>query len=278
MKTLQRHRRHRQPRADGGFVLLEAIVSIALITILMTALTALFVTTMKVTNHQRSSQGAIRLATDAIDNARGLGAANLTTTPTQQTIGNVTYSVTPTKSRCSMAADGSCSDDSSGTYVRYSVLIAWTSADCGTSPCTYRTSVVLSAAPDPTFLAGGPTATTASTTTTTTTETTAPSSPTGFGFSIPPHSVLLVGDCASAVTLTDDLVQYVTGASGAQNLTFQKIFSNLGDVTVVGQQLSIMQPCVGIVAPGTYTATVSATDSTLGVSAQSVFAITVATS
>jgi type II secretory pathway pseudopilin PulG len=277
--TLFPPRRHRRPRADGGFVLLEAIVSIALITILMTALTALFVSTMKVTDHQRTNQSAVRLATDVIDNARGLGAANVTTTPTQQTIGNVTYTVTPTQEPCSLAADGSCADDPAGKYVRYGVLIEWSGPDCGASPCKYRTSVVLSAAPDPTFLAGGPTSTSSSpTTTTSTTETVPPSTSAGFGFSVPPHSVLLVNDCGSAVTLTDDLVQYVTGASAPENLTFQKIFSSLGDVMVTGQQLSIKQPCTGNVAAGTYTATVSVTDSGLGISAQSNFAITVATS
>lgn len=59
-------------RSDEGFVLLESIISITLITVLMAALTVLFVNAMQATVHQRASQGAIRIATDQIDQARGL--------------------------------------------------------------------------------------------------------------------------------------------------------------------------------------------------------------
>ena len=60
---------------DDGFVLLESIVAIALITVLMVALTSLFISAMQGTAHQRATQGAIRIATDEIDQARGFSAA-----------------------------------------------------------------------------------------------------------------------------------------------------------------------------------------------------------
>lgn len=57
---------------DRGFILLESIVAIVIITILMTALTTMFITTMHATTNQRGAQNAIRIATDEIDQARGL--------------------------------------------------------------------------------------------------------------------------------------------------------------------------------------------------------------
>lgn len=56
-------------------MLLESIIAIALITVLMIALTSLFISAMQTTAHQRATQGAIRIATDQIDQARGLSAS-----------------------------------------------------------------------------------------------------------------------------------------------------------------------------------------------------------
>jgi type II secretory pathway pseudopilin PulG len=162
-------RRHRRPRADGGFVLLEAIVSIALITILMVALTALFVSAMKVTNHQRLNQGAVRLATAAIDTARGLGPKNLPDGDAVQTVGGIEYTVKSSQEVCALDSAGACVDptnpdvdpadqtcaaDDDCPFVRYLVTISWDGAECGSSPCTYKTSLVLSAAEDPVFVSG----------------------------------------------------------------------------------------------------------------------------
>jgi type II secretory pathway pseudopilin PulG len=138
-------------------VLLESIVSIALITIIMTALTALFVTSMKVTNHQRASQNAIRIATDVIDQARGLGASNLPVSWPSQTINGVQFTITPTQQPCSMDSSGTCQPDPAGTYVRVDLAIGWTGQECPSTGCTYNTSVVLSALPDPVFLSSATT-------------------------------------------------------------------------------------------------------------------------
>jgi type II secretory pathway pseudopilin PulG len=169
MKTPQRHRRHRQPRADGGFVLLEAIVSIALITILMTALTALFVSTMKVTNHQRTNQSAVRLATDLMDQARAQGVKDCTgtgapTCPALQvlatqpapTISSITYTPTYALSWCDVPATGvpSCGNSGPKPFVQVAVTLTWSGSTCAPSGCTYQTSMVLSAAADPVFVNG----------------------------------------------------------------------------------------------------------------------------
>jgi prepilin-type N-terminal cleavage/methylation domain-containing protein len=57
---------------DGGFSLVEVMVSIMLIGIILTALTSFFVSTNSVTNYQRGKQVAVQLAGDAAERVRGL--------------------------------------------------------------------------------------------------------------------------------------------------------------------------------------------------------------
>lgn len=295
--TLFPPRRHRGQRADGGFVLLEAIVSIALITIMMTALTTLFVSAMKVTNHQRLSQSAVRLATDSIDNARGLGWETLTKDPgmyasDSRTIANTKYDVVSTYFGCDSTSGDvgfavdftSCTEVTAAAekkdFLQVRVSVGWKGADCAPGGCTYTTSVVLSTAQDPTFLAAAPWTTTSSTSTTTsaTTSTSASGMPTAFVFSVPAHSVQIASNCGHVESLTDSLVQYVMGSSDPNNLTFQLISANLAGVSVDGTQLSIKEPCKRNAAAGSFQATVSVTDGGLGKTIQSIFAINVVTS
>lgn len=59
---------------DDGFTLLEMIISIAIITIVMAALTTVYVTTLSSMSSLRIDQAASRISTDAIDQARAVGA------------------------------------------------------------------------------------------------------------------------------------------------------------------------------------------------------------
>ena len=59
---------------EGGFVLLESLVTIALITVIMTALTTFFITAMSSTSRQRSEQSATQIANSAMETVRGYGA------------------------------------------------------------------------------------------------------------------------------------------------------------------------------------------------------------
>lgn len=60
---------------DGGFLLVEAVVSVLVVTIVMSALVVLLVTVTHATGRQRSSQIAAHLVVGALDKARGVGAA-----------------------------------------------------------------------------------------------------------------------------------------------------------------------------------------------------------
>jgi type II secretory pathway pseudopilin PulG len=67
-------RRFRTGRDDRGFVLLESVIAIGLITVIMTAMTTFFVTTMNLSAKQRAQQAAVQLADSGIQKARSLGA------------------------------------------------------------------------------------------------------------------------------------------------------------------------------------------------------------
>lgn len=60
---------------DDGFLLVEAVVAVSVVTIVMSALVVLLVTVTRSTDEQRSSQVAAHIAVGALDRARGVGAA-----------------------------------------------------------------------------------------------------------------------------------------------------------------------------------------------------------
>lgn len=60
------------PGTDAGFTLVEVLVSIAVIGIMMTALTTFFVSTVAATGRQGHQQMAVQLATDAAERARSI--------------------------------------------------------------------------------------------------------------------------------------------------------------------------------------------------------------
>jgi type II secretory pathway pseudopilin PulG len=74
-ERVRRVLRSRRPESDGGFLLMESIVAISVVTIVMSALTALLVTVTQVTDHQRDEQTAARIAVSSLDRVRAIGAA-----------------------------------------------------------------------------------------------------------------------------------------------------------------------------------------------------------
>ena len=64
---------------DGGFILLESIIAIAVITVVMGAVGAEFVSGLISTSQQRTQQIAMQLADSAIEQIRALHASDLVT-------------------------------------------------------------------------------------------------------------------------------------------------------------------------------------------------------
>ena len=70
-----RPRSERRP-GDAGFVLLETLVSIGLISVVMAAFTTFFVSAVMSTNNQRATQTATRIANSAMESLRALPASD----------------------------------------------------------------------------------------------------------------------------------------------------------------------------------------------------------
>lgn len=69
--------RRRHASGEDGFVLLESIVAISIITIIMSALGVMFLGTMASANQQRAKQGAIQVADSTLETLRSLHPSSL---------------------------------------------------------------------------------------------------------------------------------------------------------------------------------------------------------
>jgi prepilin-type N-terminal cleavage/methylation domain-containing protein len=69
----------RERHDDGGFTLIEVLVAIALITMMMAALTKFFVGTGSVNNQQTGKQIAVQLADDGTERVRAIKGSSITT-------------------------------------------------------------------------------------------------------------------------------------------------------------------------------------------------------
>ena len=72
-------RRRARSSSDAGVTLLEVIVAIAVVGILMTALTSLVGRSVSVTNQQSGQQAAVQIADDALERVRSLHGPELLT-------------------------------------------------------------------------------------------------------------------------------------------------------------------------------------------------------
>lgn len=126
-----RRRTGRVRRDDGGFLLIESMVAIAVVTIVMTALAVLLISVNSATTRQRNAQTASRLAVSALDRARAVGAAGavsgrdatssntqLTTTPATPDFPANAPSVKPWLATMTPAVDSTAHDgDGAGAAV-----------------------------------------------------------------------------------------------------------------------------------------------------------------
>jgi prepilin-type N-terminal cleavage/methylation domain-containing protein len=69
--------RHQDAPPDGGFSLVETLTSIAIMGVVMTALTTFFVSTTNTINKERGLQMAIRLAHDGVETVRSMAGPSL---------------------------------------------------------------------------------------------------------------------------------------------------------------------------------------------------------
>jgi type II secretory pathway pseudopilin PulG len=167
--------RHRQRRSvgfyrrygDNGFVLLETLVAISLISVVMAAFTTFFVNTVAFTSQQRATQIATLIANSAVEMVRAAPPSDLLVSgatagvPATQTVNNVVYGVTASFVACAIQTgvpvngvtlNPSCLPAATGIqYLRAVVTVTWTGARCPPTKCQYVTSTLVSPVDDPLF-------------------------------------------------------------------------------------------------------------------------------
>lgn len=159
----------RRSQRDAGFMLLEVIVGFVIVTIVMAALTGLFVHTIQSTSHQRASQTAVRLVTQQADEIRGVAAdavAARIATPQTVTVAGAQYTITTQANPCfepvtrtgSGAGSSTCGELSAvpagSAYAssrRITITVQWSGTSCTGGTCSYSDSIVVNDDRDPTF-------------------------------------------------------------------------------------------------------------------------------
>lgn len=77
LHRVRRRRRRRDDADDAGFILLESMIAISLVTVVMSALGVFFLTSMTSSAHERARATAIQLATTTMDGLRSRDASSL---------------------------------------------------------------------------------------------------------------------------------------------------------------------------------------------------------
>lgn len=115
---------------DDGFVLLESIVSISLITIIMTAMATFFVGALDSTAQQRARQVAAQLADSNVETIRGLPASDLLTghdaTSVSTQYSAAPSTVTPWLASMSQASSSSAAPGSGPTAAIPTIAVSQT--------------------------------------------------------------------------------------------------------------------------------------------------------
>jgi prepilin-type N-terminal cleavage/methylation domain-containing protein len=139
---------------DGGFTLIEVLVSVSLIAVVMAALTASISSMRRVSGVQSGQQTAAELATDGIETALAKSPADLLADPPSDPApprrGGVAYTRTWSVTRCwQPPGGGDCGAQLAGyvPLLRVAVTVTWPERGCAATACSYATTTLVSAAP-----------------------------------------------------------------------------------------------------------------------------------
>lgn len=145
--------------ADAGFSLIEVIVAIAIIGVVMTAVTSLLVATTTTTNQQGGRQVAIQLANDGIDDVRAMDAADIAKLPAISDLpmeNNPGYDRKLFVQRCwqSVAIPTRCGTTTASlAFFRVRVAVSWRDKACPAAACTHSAATLINANTDETVIA-----------------------------------------------------------------------------------------------------------------------------
>jgi type II secretory pathway pseudopilin PulG len=154
------------PRRDDGFILLEVLMSVTMIGILMTALTAFYASSAAILGRQGGMQSAAQVATSRFEEIRALDPASITSGSSSVSIGGLTYTSSWVPDVCWQAADPTsintaCQSSTSGTgawaeFVRVRVTVTWRDRTCAPATCSLHTVTLISRAKSDPYFSAGP--------------------------------------------------------------------------------------------------------------------------
>lgn len=150
-------------RRDDGFTIVEVLVALAVIGIVLTSTTAVYVRSMLVVDEQGVRQTAYTVATDGMESFRGAGSGKqvawLRTAPATKVVNGVTYNLTwrcgsgssskvkkppdleKTNALCSDPVAFPTPDGDTDDVVYVQLIVRWTGRTCPPGGCVYGGAV-----------------------------------------------------------------------------------------------------------------------------------------
>ena len=132
-------------RTDAGFTLVEVLASLAVIGVVMTAVTTFFVRSMISVDLQGSRQAAIQLASDGMERLREMPGSSVyaflqsSAATTTITANGIDYQRTWS---CTTDTGGAC--QSSSLVIGPKVTVSWPDKGCAGGMCTYSATTLIS--------------------------------------------------------------------------------------------------------------------------------------
>ena len=141
---------------DGGYSLLEMLVSMALVNIVMAGVVMFLAQSMSLTRRNGNQQAAVQLAADAMELIHAVSGATLNasvpSSPETKTVNGVAYRRSWSVATCwQPAAGGTCVVQSAapGTgylpFFQLSVTVSWTEPGCRNTLCSFSTTALVNA-------------------------------------------------------------------------------------------------------------------------------------
>jgi len=141
--------------SDAGFSMLEAVISISLISIMIAGFCTFLIATTSITHRQGGQQAAVHLASDGVELVRAVSGpalpAGLPTSPETKTVSGVTYQRAWSVAVCwQPTAGGTCvvqnNPPSSTGYLKFfkiTITVTWPDHGCPTAGCSYATTTLV---------------------------------------------------------------------------------------------------------------------------------------
>jgi prepilin-type N-terminal cleavage/methylation domain-containing protein len=142
----------RKDPADAGFTLVEVLASLAVIGVVMTAVTTFFVRSMVSVNLQGARQAAVQVAADQMEHLRewpGSSALSWLQDPanaTPRTVAGIQYTPSWSCSIVDTATHLSRACTAADALITPTVQVSWPDKACANGTCRYSATTLISTA------------------------------------------------------------------------------------------------------------------------------------